>query len=73
MKKQQKLDVIRAWKDEAYRASLSEEQLAQLPASPAGAVEINEDYLRGVTGGDWNSTFCCSLLCSDSCCDHACP
>lgn len=41
------VDVIRAWKDETYRASLSEEDRIQLPANPAGVIEINEKYLRG--------------------------
>jgi len=67
-----KVDVIRAWKDEAYRASLTEEERAQLPANPAGVVEINDDYLRGVAGGA-PRTFCCTLACSDSCCAGVCP
>jgi len=66
-----KVDVIRAWKDEAYRASLTEEERAQLPANPAGVVEINDDYLRGVSGGI--PTWCCTRFCSDSCCAGACP
>jgi mersacidin/lichenicidin family type 2 lantibiotic len=39
------LDVIRAWKDEEYRASLRDFQLAVLPAHPAGAVELPPDDL----------------------------
>ena len=35
-------EIIRAWKDEAFRNSLTEEQRAQLPEHPAGAVEIEE-------------------------------
>lgn len=70
-----KVDVIRAWKDEAYRASLTEEERARLPPNPAGVVEINDDYLRGVTGSRsaccWS--LCCSILCSDSCCSGVCP
>jgi mersacidin/lichenicidin family type 2 lantibiotic len=46
-----KLDVVRAWKDEAYRGSLSEEQLAMLPANPIGEVELSDSDLAGVTGG----------------------
>src|SRR5919199_996646 len=34
------IDIIRAWKDEEYRASLSEAELAQLPENPAGLIEI---------------------------------
>jgi mersacidin/lichenicidin family type 2 lantibiotic len=36
------IDVIRAWKDEDYRRSLSAEQLAQLPAHPAGGIEVRQ-------------------------------
>ena len=36
------MDMIRAWKDEDYRAGLSQEQLAQLPAHPAGGVEVQQ-------------------------------
>lgn len=36
-----KLDIIRAWKDESYRNSLSAEQISQLPANPAG--NLSED------------------------------
>ncbi|WP_228060620.1 mersacidin/lichenicidin family type 2 lantibiotic [Coleofasciculus sp. LEGE 07081] len=35
------LDIIRAWKDEEYRNSLSEEQRDQLPENPAGMIELS--------------------------------
>lgn len=35
-----KIDVVRAWKDEEYRAALSASELAALPANPAGSVEF---------------------------------
>ena len=35
------LDVIRAWKDPAYRHSLTAEQRALLPSHPAGAIELS--------------------------------
>ena len=44
-----KVDVIRAWKDESYRSSLSVEQIAQLPENPAGNLSIEEQNL--VSGG----------------------
>lgn len=44
-------DIIRAWKDEEYRNSLSEEQKAQLPADPAGIVDVADEELNGVVGG----------------------
>lgn len=49
-----KFDIVRAWKDEIYRQSLSEEQLQSLPANPAG--ELTDDELASVSGGNWNST-----------------
>ena len=45
-----KFDIVRAWKDENYRQSLSEEQLSALPANPAGE-ELNEADLASVQGG----------------------
>lgn len=44
------LDVIRAWKDRAYRDSLSADELAQLPEHPAGAIELTDDELTHVDG-----------------------
>ena len=44
------LNVIRAWKDEMYRNGLSTDEQAQLPANPAGAIELTEDELQGVDG-----------------------
>ena len=45
------LDIIRAWKDEVYRASLSVKEQAHLPKNPAGAIELTEDELQGVDAG----------------------
>ena len=39
-------DIIRAWKDPNYRASLPITELAQLPAHPAGAIELPEPMLH---------------------------
>jgi mersacidin/lichenicidin family type 2 lantibiotic len=46
-----KLDVVRTWKDENYRQSLSEEQLNLLPANPAGELELSEAELQSIYGG----------------------
>lgn len=43
-----KTDIIRAWKDEDYRESLDEAQLAE---HPAGIVELSEEELSEVQGG----------------------
>lgn len=44
-----KFDIVRAWKDEAYRQSLSDEQRILLPANPAG--ELSEAEMAMVCGG----------------------
>ena len=45
-------DIIRAWKDEDYSSSLSEEQRSQLPENPAGIVELSDEDMEVVAGGD---------------------
>ncbi len=40
-----KNDVIRAWKDPFYRATLSGEAQASLPQHPAGITELSDDQL----------------------------
>ncbi len=49
-----KAEIVRAWKDPKFRASLSEDQLAALPASPVGGsvTELTEDQLQNVGGGE---------------------
>ena len=49
------MDIIRAWKDEEYRLSLTEEQRALLPDNPAGLLELSDADLEGVQGGLLNS------------------
>lgn len=56
-------DVIRAWKDDAYRMSLSPEERAALPANPAGVaaesgvkLSADGDTLDEITCG-----FCCTM------------
>ena len=39
-------DIIRAWKDPNYRAGLPAAQRAQVPAHPAGAIELPEPTLH---------------------------
>ena len=46
--------IIRAWKDSAFRNNLSDEELALLPASPAGE-SLTEAELDMVVGGCSNS------------------
>ncbi len=48
---EKKLDVVRAWRDEEYRNSLSAAERASLPENPAGVATVDESALRSVTGG----------------------
>jgi len=43
--------VIRAWKDEEYRLSLSDAERSGLPENPAGTTELTDADLAGATGG----------------------
>lgn len=53
-----KSDIVRAWRDEEFRLSLTEEQRAQLPESPAGILDIAEENLRSAAGGGSGPCFC---------------
>jgi mersacidin/lichenicidin family type 2 lantibiotic len=44
-------NIIRAWKDEDYRLSLSEAERALLPEHPAGLIELSGAEMDGVAGG----------------------
>ncbi|HEV8580814.1 MAG TPA: mersacidin/lichenicidin family type 2 lantibiotic [Thermoanaerobaculia bacterium] len=44
-------DVIRAWKDPVYRSGLSRDELAVLPAHPAGLIELRAEDLKSVPSG----------------------
>ena len=43
--------IVRAWKDPAFRAGLSDEERQALPENPAGAIELTDDELDMVAGG----------------------
>ena len=45
--------IVRAWKDPAFRASLSAEERATLPESPSGKAltELDESELLAIHGG----------------------
>jgi mersacidin/lichenicidin family type 2 lantibiotic len=55
-----KINVVRAWKDEKYRRSLSAEEQAMLPANPVGRVELSDAQLdsSGAKGKVPESYFC---------------
>jgi mersacidin/lichenicidin family type 2 lantibiotic len=43
--------IIRAWKDEAFRESLSDAERALLPEHPVGPIELADAELEQVAGG----------------------
>lgn len=46
-----KVDVARAWRDEDYFLSLTEEERASLGAHPSGVSGLSDDILGSITGG----------------------
>lgn len=68
-----RIDPIRAWKDEEYRNSLSEEERALLPESPVGVVELSDEDLLSVSGAA-EAGGCCTtcVCCTCECCTCGC-
>jgi mersacidin/lichenicidin family type 2 lantibiotic len=68
--------IIKAWKDPTYRASLSAEERAQLPENPAGTVELDDAQLGDISGAGKKSVLCtdaslcgsASIICASSIC-----
>ncbi|MEA5581880.1 mersacidin/lichenicidin family type 2 lantibiotic [Nodularia harveyana UHCC-0300] len=58
------IDIIRAWKDEEYRNSLSEEQRSQLPENPAGLIELPDEESDALSGGCSYFTGTCGRVCA---------
>jgi mersacidin/lichenicidin family type 2 lantibiotic len=56
------LNVIRAWKDEEYRNSLSAAERAALPDNPAGLLETTEAELDRAVGGWILQTQVCTAI-----------
>ena len=63
------VDIIRAWKDEAYLQSLSEEERRTLPANPVGEIELTDADLEAVYGGRHSGIVACSVVCHSVACD----
>ena len=42
--------ILRAWRDPEFRASLSAEERAALPAHPSAAIELRDEQLTAVQG-----------------------
>lgn len=46
-----RLRIVRAWKDPAYRKSLTPQELATLPPNPSGTAELSRETLNTLAGG----------------------
>jgi mersacidin/lichenicidin family type 2 lantibiotic len=57
-----KVDIIRAWKDPLYRATLTAEELAVLPGHPSGVLELPDEQLRGITAAAETTAQTCTEL-----------
>ncbi|MBW4623876.1 MAG: mersacidin/lichenicidin family type 2 lantibiotic [Cyanosarcina radialis HA8281-LM2] len=53
-------NIIRAWKDENFRNSLSAEERSLLPAHPAGMLELTDAQLQSVVGGKGAHCYDCT-------------
>ena len=62
-----KFDIVRAWKDATYRASLGVEEQALLPASPAGELELSEADLEATNGAHGGQTIVNSFSLAGGC------
>ena len=45
------IDVARAWRDEDYFLSLTEEERASLGIHPSGAMVVTDEVLQSIAGG----------------------
>jgi mersacidin/lichenicidin family type 2 lantibiotic len=43
--------IIRAWKDEEYRNSLTPAQRARIPKNPAGLIDLEDAEMQAAVGG----------------------
>jgi mersacidin/lichenicidin family type 2 lantibiotic len=55
-----RIDIVRAWKDPLYRASLSAEERSRLPQHPSGLMELAEDQLRSVAAAALTTALKCT-------------
>ena len=60
------LDIVRAWKDEEFRLSLTDDQRAMLPSHPAGPIDLDEE-LKRESAARKPTRFCITLPVSNCC------
>jgi mersacidin/lichenicidin family type 2 lantibiotic len=60
------IDIARAWRDEDYYMSLTEEERASLGDHPAGVVDVADEVLTSIAGGCGKTpatTVCGNIYC----------
>lgn len=55
------IDVVRAWKDPAYRDELGSEERAALVDHPAGGCDLDRELLSSVSGGMPSQGWFCTV------------
>jgi mersacidin/lichenicidin family type 2 lantibiotic len=63
-------DIIRAWRDEEYRGSLSDEMKASLPDSPVGFPEVSNNYGSSAVAAATFATWCDDCYTQNPCTAH---
>jgi mersacidin/lichenicidin family type 2 lantibiotic len=53
------IDVARAWRDQDYYLSLTEEERTELGAHPSGTVVLQDEVLNSIAGGCCDSVNFC--------------
>ena len=60
------IEIVKAWKDEEYRDTLTAEQREELPQHPAGVIEFEPPQLEDETLFDPVATRCRKISCFNS-------
>lgn len=47
----EKSRIVRAWRDREFYESLTEAEKVQVPANPAGVIDVGDDVLDAISGG----------------------
>ncbi len=55
-------NIIQAWKNPLYRKQFTAEELALLPANPAGVVELSEAELKLIQGAELGTGGSCATV-----------
>lgn len=61
-------NIIRAWKDEEYRSTLTDDELAAIPTNPAGPIELQSGVLREISGGGDIEPYATAMILTMGCC-----